>query len=279
MYNRVMKKHFLPGISHPTQKGILILLLFFVLAGINVEFSHLSTYSGNYSHYLMAIGASSLIIAYIIPMSAFLRYLMKNWQFSPALLWTSLVCGLFVPGWMAAYGNDWLLQVYKIFIPAKDFLADWGDALTAPVVEEGLKAATALLIIAFFPKKSARQAFFIALLVGFGFQIMEDISYIAGASFNSLNAAIPQAIDRLYMSMTSHWAYTSIFVMGCYQLLYENHQHKGKAIFWLVAAPVLHFVWDSPLNPNLFTYAFYGLLTAIIWFDLFLSLKNQGLDR
>ena len=275
-YNSGMKNRFLPGLTRPLQKGILILLLFCVLAGINNEFAHIAAFSGSYSHYLMALGSTLLLLVYIIPMSLFLAYLLRTWQIERPILWIGLVCGLFVPGWMAAYGNDWLLQGWKVIIPAKTFIADWGDALTAPIVEEGLKAATTLLLIAFFPQKTRRQAFFLALLVGFGFEIMEDISYITSASYESLDAGIPQALDRVYMSMTSHWAYSSLFVLGIYQLVYSRGRKQIRTWIWLLSPIIIHFIWDSPLNSNLFTYAFYGLILALIWLDAFFYLQQEN---
>ncbi len=272
-----MKKNtFLPGFGHPIQKFIFALLTFLILSGINFEFSNNSYFTQSYSNYLVGFFAISLMLLYILPFSLFINYLRKKWQIPRSLLIVALLAGLFIPGWIAANANQWLLDFWKLFIHSEHFWSDWGDALTAPIIEEGLKTVTALLVIYLFPKTTAKQTFIIALLIGIGFQIMEDISYITSEAFTHINTTIPQAINRIDMSMTSHWMYTSVLVMGLYTTIHHKTNHQtGWGIFWIVSPIVFHFLWDAPFNTNMFTNSIIGLAMTIVWLDLYLKVRQK----
>jgi RsiW-degrading membrane proteinase PrsW (M82 family) len=160
---------------------------------------------------------------------------------------------------MAMSGNDALGQVWARVLPP-DTQARWSAALTAPFIEEASKAICAALILvlcaAVFNRIS--HALLVGMFVGFGFDVMEDLSYASTEAINSLDSDIDGAGSnlaiRILTAVPAHWAYTSLAAVGVLLLLPSFHDRAnwswpkrlGVAAVLFGSASFMHFVWDSP---------------------------------
>ncbi len=185
--------------------------------------------------------------------------------------------GIYISGFLASYGNQWVGQFWSHVIPSTSFVSHWNDALMAPIVEEPIKAFAAILVISLFPTISLKEKFVVALLAGMGFQLTEDISYLSQAASKSLDSLLPTALERIsgaatshWVAATSHWVYTAIFTMGLYLLLKGSTTFsRRQKLFWLLSPLVLHFIWNSPLTNFSGLTIILGTLTLLIFINLF----------
>ena len=73
----------------------------------------------------------------------------------------------------------------------------WTDALTAPFSEEFFKALVAFWVVLMVGKKDLKTILIAGLGSGFGFQIIEDLGYVARQTKTSQLAAVTEAINRI----------------------------------------------------------------------------------
>lgn len=160
---------------------------------------------------------------------------------------------------MAMNGNDALGAVWGRVL-APDTLTRWSAALTAPFIEEAAKGLCAVVILVLAAPVFTRisHALLLGMFVGFGFDVMEDLTYAANEAISSLDSDLSGAganlILRILTAVPAHWAYTSLATVGALLLL---PSFAGRADWpWprriLVAgtlmfcASLMHFIWDSP---------------------------------
>lgn len=161
------------------------------------------------------------------------------------LMLTALVWGAFAATWaMAANANDALGDVY-----AKEFgqrwSLDWSAGLSAPFSEELAKGAGLLLLIALAPRivRTAFDGFILGLLIGLGFQTLEDMTY-ALRDAPDMGGVI---VLRMLTGVSGHFAYTAIFGAGLIYLLGRPAEPRNvwRGLLLMTIAPVLHGLWDS----------------------------------
>ncbi|WP_018602464.1 PrsW family intramembrane metalloprotease [Mycobacterium sp. 155] len=161
------------------------------------------------------------------------------------LLITALVWGAFAATWaMAAVANTAIGDIY-----AKQFgqrwSLDWAAGLSAPITEELAKGAGLVLIIVLAPRivRTAFDGFIIGLVIGLGFQLLEDMLY---ALRNEQGMALVMVL-RMLTGVGGHFAYTAIFCAGLIYLLGRPAEPRrvGRGLLLMVTAPVLHGLWDS----------------------------------
>lgn len=246
------------------------LFIALVLNGIEFELLGLLSDVPTYQAASALILATSLFGLYLIPFSVVICYLAKRYQMSGFLIAVASLGGIYISGFLASYGNQWVGQFWSHVIPSTSFVSHWNDALTAPIVEEPIKAFAAILVISLFPTISLKEKFVVALLAGMGFQLTEDISYLSQAASKSLDSLLPTALERISGAATSHWVYTAIFTMGLYLLLKGSTTFsRRQKLFWLLSPLVLHFIWDSPLTNFSGLTIILGTLTLLIFINLF----------
>ncbi|MBM7642570.1 PrsW family intramembrane metalloprotease [Streptococcus loxodontisalivarius] len=224
------------------QKLLILLLLLGVCIGLENDSSDFysavtSEQIGLYS--LLAVG---LLALYLIPA----YYLTKTYgpKQSRKTLALSLIFGSCLIGCMAAYGNSIFSEFWALILSKKTH-ASWEAALTAPFIEETLKALASFSLIYLLKPKSILQVLFIGAFVGLGFQVSEDISYITNTALEGKDPIIQQALIRISGAFASHWTYTAILTSN----LYLFKKQKKLADLALGLSPVLlHFLWDSPLT-------------------------------
>ncbi|MEE6166452.1 MULTISPECIES: PrsW family intramembrane metalloprotease [unclassified Mycolicibacterium] len=161
------------------------------------------------------------------------------------LLTTALVWGAFAATWaMAAVANTAIGDLY-----AKQFgqrwSLDWAAGLSAPVTEELAKGAGLVLLIVLAPRivRTAFDGFIIGLVIGLGFQLLEDMLY----ALRDQNGMAVVMVLRMLTGVGGHFAYTAIFCAGLIYVLGRPAEPRrvGRGLLLMVSAPVLHGLWDS----------------------------------
>lgn len=161
------------------------------------------------------------------------------------LMVAALAWGAFAATWaMAADANTGLGDLYAKALGQRWSL-DWSAGLSAPFTEELAKGAGLLLLIALAPRiiRTAFDGFILGLLIGLGFQTLEDMTY-ALRDAPAMGATI---VLRMVTGVSGHFAYTAIFGAGLVYLLGRPAEPRNvrRGLLLMVTAPVLHGLWDS----------------------------------
>jgi RsiW-degrading membrane proteinase PrsW (M82 family) len=160
---------------------------------------------------------------------------------------------------MAENGNGSLSNIWARVLPP-DTYALWWAALTAPIIEEASKAMCAALILVLCATVFNRisHALLVGMFVGFGFDVMEDLSYASTQALNSLDSDFSGARDNLLIrfltAVPAHWAYTALAAVGVLLLLpsfrdratWSRPKRLGMAAALFGSAALMHFIWDAP---------------------------------
>ncbi|OTP10748.1 hypothetical protein A5844_000882 [Enterococcus sp. 10A9_DIV0425] len=245
------------------KKVILFLFLLLAAIGIDYEINSIGLVNLSNENELFLLVAILLLSIYIIPASWLLFRYKNYFAISVYVLSISLFFGCFIPGWVAAYGNEAAKPIIDSVAHESSSLNAWISALTAPLVEETVKGACAVGLIYLLKKQRLSEVFFIGVCVGLGFQILEDISYIVNQAGDSMKEIFPQTLLRISGAISSHWAYTGLFVLGLFCLIHKNSGIPAKkGYLWLLSPIGLHFLWNSPLNE--WTIGDLSLISAIL---------------
>jgi RsiW-degrading membrane proteinase PrsW (M82 family) len=194
-----------------------------------------------------------LLLLYAIPVFAIV-YLLDLYEREPlslvigALLWGALVAPLF-----ASIGNSgWGLLIARVADPG--FASQWTPALTAPVVEEIVKAAgvVMLYLIARDEFDDMMDGFVYGAIVGLGFTVVEDIFYFMGAFGGRPDGVLVGFFLRVVASgLYGHVLYTGLTGMAIARYVTHRDEPRGRrlgissALF--LTAMFGHFLWNSPL--------------------------------
>lgn len=168
-----------------------------------------------------------------------------------------LLLGAFVWGAVAAttlagYANEgWGVVVARLGGP--EFAARWTAALTAPVVEETLKAVGIVLLalIATDEFDDMLDGFVYGAVCGLGFAIVEDVFYFVGVFGGTPGGVLAGFWVRVVSSgFYGHVLYTGLTGMGIAYVVSRRGERLGRRL--LVAAGLFavslagHFLWNSP---------------------------------
>ncbi|MGE2834072.1 PrsW family intramembrane metalloprotease [Mycobacterium sp. SMC-4] len=178
----------------------------------------------------------------------------------PQMLAAGTALGATIALAMAVSGNASLERAWATVLDPVT-LARWAPALTAPLVEESAKLACAAVILVLCASVCTRisQALLVGMFVGFGFDIMEDLSYAVVAALDSLDSDLAgaslQTAVRFVTSIPSHWSFTALTSAGLMLLLpsfsnpdgWSRMRRVGTAAALMAAGPLMHFVWNAPL--------------------------------
>lgn len=160
---------------------------------------------------------------------------------------------------MSMYGNTALARLWGLILDPET-LSRWSAALTAPLVEEASKAtcATLLLVLCASAFHRISHALLLGMFTGFGFDVMEDLSYATREAINSLDSdltgATGQFVIRTFTAVPAHWAYTSLVTVGVLMFLpsfgnpqdWSRGRRAAVGAGLILAGPLMHFVWNSP---------------------------------
>ncbi|OBB77451.1 PrsW family intramembrane metalloprotease [Mycobacterium sp. 852014-52144_SCH5372336] len=160
---------------------------------------------------------------------------------------------------MAMIGNDALGQLWSLVLPPET-VTDWQASLTAPIIEEASKAlcAAVVLVLCGHVLQRISHALMLGMFVGFGFDLMEDLSYAANSALQDLDSDVVGAggnlLVRFFTAVPAHWTYTALTSVGVLMLLPTfrggSHWSTGRrlatACGLLLSGPLLHFIWNAP---------------------------------
>lgn len=160
---------------------------------------------------------------------------------------------------MAMNGNDGLGRLWSTVLSPQTF-TDWQAALTAPIIEEASKAlcAAVVLVLGAHVLQRVSHALMVGMFVGFGFDLMEDLSYAANSALQDLDSDLAGAggnlVVRFFTAVPAHWTYTALTSVGVLMLLpsfgdrgrWPTGRRLATACGLLLGGPLLHFIWDAP---------------------------------
>lgn len=160
---------------------------------------------------------------------------------------------------MSIRGNRALEQLWALVIPPET-LGRWSAALTAPIIEEAAKAACAAVVLVLCASVCTRpsHALLVGMFTGFGFDVVEDLSYATNEAIASLDSDLSGAGSQLFIravtAFPAHWSYTSLVTVGILLFLpwfanpadWSPVRRRLIAVGLLASGPVMHFIWNSP---------------------------------
>ncbi|MFW5630767.1 MAG: PrsW family glutamic-type intramembrane protease, partial [Acetivibrio ethanolgignens] len=229
---------------------LVTITLVFFFAGVSSQFIDLTKNNGHDDKYPIFLLAISMIGFYLIPMALGIYYLKKRWEVSDKPLVISWILGLSATGFLStifhmAIGFFWL----NIIQAPQEFLNAWGGSVSAPFAEELAKYLVVLLVLYFAHEKSLKATWLSAIIVGLGFQIIEDISYTSVAVFQENTSGFSSLFERIAYSFGTHWVFTGLFAFGMLVLTRKKLLiPKWKGCIWAISSIALHFLWNSPIE-------------------------------
>ncbi len=194
-----------------------------------------------------------LLLVYALPV--FLAvYFLDLYEREPlSLVIGSLLWGAVAATTLAGLANvGWGLVIARVGGP--EFASRWTAALTAPWVEELVKASGVVLIylIARSEIDDMLDGFVYGAVCGLGFAVVEDVFYFIGVFGGRPSGVLAGFYVRVLSSgIYGHVLYTGLSGMGVAYFV----SRRGDVPLWrraLVAAGLFlaavagHFLWDSP---------------------------------
>ena len=199
-----------------------------------------------------------LLLVYGLPLFMAI-YLLDLYEREPmSLVLGALVWGAVAATALSGIANEgWALVVARVGGPV--FAAEWTAALTAPFVEETLKAAGVVLIylIARDEMDDVMDGFVYGAMVGLGFAIVEDVFYFIAIFGGTPGGVLAGFYVRVVSSgFYGHVLYTGLAGIGiAYFVSRREEVAFGRRLLvaagLFAAAVFAHFLWNSPLF-NLF---------------------------
>jgi RsiW-degrading membrane proteinase PrsW (M82 family) len=205
--------------------------------------------------FVSTIAASGLILVLYAALFWWATHTMDRYSTLPvALVVHAFVWGALAATFaMALFANDAILDIYgKVF--GQRWAATWGAGLTAPITEEVAKGLGLVLLMALAPRivRTAFDAFILGAFLGLGFQVLEDVLYVAqnaGQQFGTdpWAAGLQVLVLRMLTGVAGHIAYSAIFATGLLLLIGTPAQPRriGRGVALVVTAMILHGVWDD----------------------------------
>src|SRR4029453_14871833 len=195
----------------------------------------------------------ALLALYLVPMFL-LVYLLDAYEREPlSLVFGALLWGAGAATSLAGPANhDWGAVVARLLGP--DVAARWTAALTAPLVEETLKAVGVVLIylIARSEINGLLDGFVYGAMVGLGFAVVENVFYFVGQFGGQPAGVLGGFFVRVLASgLYGHVLYTGLTGMGIAWFVTRTDQRlaRGRLVAGglCLVAVLAHFLWNSPL--------------------------------
>ncbi|MDY3005960.1 PrsW family intramembrane metalloprotease [Anaerococcus porci] len=218
--------------------------------------------------------ASSIVLLYAIPIAFLIYYLVKKLNVSCKVVMLSFILGFTLPLYLGSLGNS-LISMFLFFIKAPQTLLDeWGAALTAPFAEEIAKGIVVLLVYLLCKGISLKEAFISGMISGFGFQVFEDWAYIFQSTFGETNSGFTIAFERVSNALGSHMAFAIVFGVGLIALIKKSSViSRPKALCFIIAPVILHFIWNSPLEGD-WVFLLIGSINLNLAYYVFTNVNN-----
>ena len=228
----------------------ILLFLFLVLAGIGMEFELGSLSQQEFNQVAgRDLVLNLLVLAVIVvPLYLFIKRLAKRFEVPLLVLWATMFGGAFVAGWLSFSGHSLIDHFNSHLIQDVSTFNKWTDALTAPFSEEFFKALVAFWILLILGRKDLKSILIAGFGSGLGFQIIEDLGYVARQTRTGDLSAVTEAVNRISGGLASHAVYTAVVSVGAFLILSQCTKQKEKLFgLWCVVSTVTnHFLWNSP---------------------------------
>ena len=228
----------------------ILLYLFLLLAGIGLEFElgFLSQQEFSQANGRDLVLNVAVLAVIVIPLYLFIKRLSKRLDVPLLVLWATMFGGAFIAGWLSFSGNSLIDHLNSHLIKDVSTFNNWTDALTAPFAEEFFKALVAFWLLIILGRKDLKSILIAGFGSGLGFQMIEDLGYVARQTRSSGLSAVTEAINRISGGLASHAVYTAVVSVGAFLLLSQCTKQKEKLFgLWCVVSTVAnHFLWNSP---------------------------------
>ena len=221
----------------------ILLFLFLVLAGIGMEFELGSLSQQEFSQVAgRDLVLNLLVLAVIVvPLYLFIKRLARRFEVPLLVLWATMFGGAFVAGWLSFSGNSLIDHFNSHLIQDVSTFNKWTDALTADF-------SVAFWILLILGRKDLKSILIAGFGSGLGFQIIEDLGYVARQTRTGDLSAVTEAVNRISGGLASHAVYTAVVSVGAFLILSQCTKQKEKLFgLWCVVSTVTnHFLWNSP---------------------------------
>lgn len=227
---------------------------------------------------LPALVALLLFALYAVPFVLVVRSLDYLEQEPPILLAVAFLWGGVVATSQAIPANQAVRDIVaKLITPS--FADAWGPAISAPVVEEVLKALgiVAIVLLARAHINSTLDGFVYGALVGLGFQVVENFVYAVNAVIAADNSGQTDWFSPLFATflargflggLWSHTMFSALAGAGIGYAAMRTDQSRPRrvavAALAFAGAWAFHFVWDTPLLMDGFGFGVGGVLAALV---------------
>jgi RsiW-degrading membrane proteinase PrsW (M82 family) len=200
-----------------------------------------------------------LLLFYLLPMFLVI-YFLDFYEREPlslvlgALLWGAVAATLL----SAVANTTWGAVIARLGGP--DFAANWSAALTAPFIEETMKAVGVVLIylIARRELNDLMDGFVYGAMVGLGFAVVEDVYYFVAQFEGGVGGVLVGFFVRVVAAgLYGHVLYTGLAGIGIAYFLTRGREASfGRRLLvaagLCLTAVLAHFLWNSPLLSQLF---------------------------
>lgn len=142
-----------------------------------------------------------------------------------------------------------------------DVTAAWLPAVAGPTTEEWLKGVGILVVMLICRSHIQRplDGFILGAATGLGFQVIENLTYAYNAAISGPNddwsQTVAVSVMRVLIGATSHWVYSAVVGFGLAYALTRTTTTRAHrvmvAMVMLLAAWLLHALWNSPLMASL----------------------------
>jgi RsiW-degrading membrane proteinase PrsW (M82 family) len=224
---------------------------------------------------VLTAGVGVLPLAVLLaffPLPLYLAYALWIDRYEPEPRWLLLV--IFLWGALVAVTIAFILNSVGELIVGeslgKGAAEIYGGSISAPIVEEGAKAAVLLLI--FWKRRwlfnGPLDGAVYAILVGLGFTVTEDALYYArGAAEDGVVGALGSFVVRGVLSPFGHPLYTAMFGigLGLAATATARWMKIGAPVVGFALAVGLHSLWNSAGDAMVLLYVlfFIPLLIAM----------------
>jgi len=230
--------------------------VFWVLVAVLI-YSGIHTYSALTSPVALkvnpAIGWLGLVLwaIYGIALLAFIYYHQLFVRRSPWITLAAVLWGGIVATWFAAKANGAAADIFDHWF-ALDFNHRWGTAISAATNEESLKllGVVVLFLLPLAAVRSTLDGWFYGMMVGLGFQLVEDYLYTVQQSTSLGDVGHMFFLRGFLAGAWAHAVYTGIAGAGIGYLVSRRDRswlaRIGVAVGLFAIAWGMHFFWDTP---------------------------------
>ncbi len=169
-----------------------------------------------------------------------------------SLTFAALAWGGLVALWFAIEADQALEDIFTQVI-SPEWNAEWGLAVAGATNEEILKALglVVLVLLPLVRVRSTLDGWYYGMMVGLGFQVVEDYTYTVGQSTTTNDVIGFLFLRGVVAGLWAHAVYTGLVGFGIGYLVTRRDRPMaariGVAVGLFAFAWTMHFLWDSPI--------------------------------